>query len=69
VHQPALLILDEATSALDAATEQALCDMLNSLRGQMTILAISHQQALRALADRVYRVERGRIVLLPEPSA
>lgn len=69
VHQPALLILDEATSALDAATEQALCDMLNSLRGQMTILAISHQQALRELADRVYRVERGRIVLLPEPSA
>ncbi|MFM8353989.1 MAG: ABC transporter ATP-binding protein [Gammaproteobacteria bacterium] len=66
VHEPALLILDEATSALDAATEQALCEMLDSLRGQMTILAISHQQALRALADRVYRVERGRIVLLPE---
>jgi ATP-binding cassette subfamily C protein len=65
VHEPRLLILDEATSALDATTEQALCAMLESLRGSMTILAITHQQALRALADRIYRVERGGITLLP----
>ncbi|MGA1676662.1 MAG: ABC transporter ATP-binding protein [Pseudomonadales bacterium] len=69
VHEPQLLILDEATSALDANTEQALCAMLESLRGSMTILAITHQEALRALADRVYRVERGGITLLtPAPA-
>jgi ATP-binding cassette, subfamily C, bacterial len=65
VHEPRLLILDEATSALDTATEQALCRMLESLKGQMTILAITHQRALRELADRVYLVERGRIGLAP----
>jgi ATP-binding cassette subfamily C protein len=69
VHEPRLLILDEATSALDATTEQALCAMLESLRGSMTILAITHQQALRALADRIYRVERGGITLLPAGDA
>jgi ATP-binding cassette subfamily C protein len=65
VHEPRLLILDEATSALDTATEQALCQMLESLKGRMTILAITHQRALRELADRVYLVERGRIGLAP----
>jgi ATP-binding cassette subfamily C protein len=68
VHRPQLLILDEATSALDAATEQALCRTLESLKGRMTILAISHQRALRELADRVYLVERGRIGLAPSES-
>jgi len=65
VHEPRLLILDEATSALDTATEQALCRTLESLKGQVTILAITHQRALRELADRVYLVERGRIGLAP----
>lgn len=63
VHRPRLLILDEATSALDAATEQALCRMLESLKGRLTILAITHQRALRELADRVYLIERGRVGL------
>jgi len=65
VHEPRLLILDEATSALDTATEQALCAMLQSLKGRMTILAITHQRALRELADRVYLIERGRVGRAP----
>jgi ATP-binding cassette subfamily C protein len=70
VHRPRLLILDEATSALDTATEQAICRMLESLKGRMTIIAITHQRAMRELADRVYLVERGRITLTkPDTSA
>jgi len=69
VHEPRLLILDEATSALDAATEQALCRTLESLKGRMTILAITHQRALRELADRVYLIERGRVgIAAAEPA-
>jgi ATP-binding cassette subfamily C protein len=59
VHQPELLILDEATTALDPITEAAVCASVSRLRGEMTILAISHQPALIALADRVYRIENG----------
>lgn len=58
-HRPRLLILDEATASLDPATEASLLATLAELRGEITVLAISHQPALMDAADRVYRVEAG----------
>ena len=71
-HRPDLLILDEATSALDPRTEAAICETLQELRGELTIVAISHQTALVDAADRVYRLHAGQVELLPpksQPSA
>jgi ATP-binding cassette subfamily C protein len=65
VHRPQLLILDEATSALDPDTEAAICQTLRNLRGQLTILAISHQTALVEVADSVFQIAGGSIALLP----
>ncbi len=62
MHNPKLLILDEATSALDPASEAAILETLQQLRGRLTILAISHQSALVGIADKVYRVKDGKIV-------
>jgi ATP-binding cassette subfamily C protein len=62
VRRPKLLILDEATSALDPASEAALCESLASLRGTMTIFAVSHQSGLADIADRVIRIEQGKVV-------
>jgi ATP-binding cassette subfamily C protein len=59
IHRPHLLILDEATSALDPQTEAAICQTLKGLRGQLTILAISHQTALVDVADRVFQISDG----------
>lgn len=59
VHKPQLLILDEATASLDPESEAAICATVQRLRGEMTILAISHQPAMLAAADRVYRLEGG----------
>lgn len=64
VHKPQLLILDEATSALDPASETDICETLRQLRGKLTILAISHQDALLNAADRVYRLNKGVAQLL-----
>ena len=64
VRQPQFLILDEATAALDPATEAEVCNTLQRLRGTMTILAICHQGPLITVADRVYRVDVGRIMLV-----
>ena len=64
VRKPSLLILDEATTALDPATEAGICATLRRLRGEVTLLAICHQSALIDMADRVYRVQGGRIVRL-----
>ncbi len=61
VHRPRLLILDEATSALDVGSEAQICETLRALRGELTILAVSHRPALAMAADRVYRVHEGRI--------
>jgi ATP-binding cassette subfamily C protein len=59
VHRPKLLILDEATAALDPDAEAAVWTTVAALRGKTTVVAISHQPALLAVADRVYHLERG----------
>jgi ATP-binding cassette, subfamily C, bacterial len=59
VRNPKLLILDEATTALDPTTENAICDTLKSLSGKVTILAVSHQEALHNCSDRIYCLSRG----------
>ncbi|MEZ5503517.1 MAG: ABC transporter ATP-binding protein [Halioglobus sp.] len=59
VNRPRLLILDEATSALDPDSEQAVCQTMEALKGQLTILAISHNRALVKAADQVYQMTSG----------
>ncbi len=61
VHGAKLLILDEATTALDPKTEAAFWDSVLQLRGDTTILAISHQPRLISVADRIYRVDGGEV--------
>lgn len=59
-HKPEVLILDEPTSALDPASEKLICDTLRNLGRDYTILAISHQTALAAVADQTYLLEDGQ---------
>ena len=68
VRRPKLLILDEATSALDQENEMGICTTLRQLRGEFTILAISHQSAFVDTADRVYRLENGVVSLIADRS-
>jgi ATP-binding cassette, subfamily C, bacterial len=60
VHDPEILILDEVTSALDPATEAAIVSNIASLRGQYTIIAITHRPAWTDIADRLYDVSNGQ---------
>lgn len=59
VHRPRLMVLDEATASLDPVTEQEILQTLRKLSQRVTILAISHQPALRDAADVVYSLEHG----------
>ncbi|HET8654109.1 MAG TPA: ABC transporter ATP-binding protein [Longimicrobiaceae bacterium] len=67
VREPSLLVLDEVTTALDPLTEAAICGTLQELASRVTILAISHQPAMMAAADVVYRLEGGRATRLEDP--
>jgi ATP-binding cassette, subfamily C, bacterial len=59
VHRPVLLMFDEATSALDPASEEAVCETMRRLRGNHTIIAISHQTALLKCADQAFIIANG----------
>jgi ATP-binding cassette subfamily C protein len=68
VTRPDLLILDEATTALDPDTERLVCDALRGLSETMTIVAISHQAAIRAVADQVLEVGGGQVREVRRPA-
>jgi ATP-binding cassette subfamily C protein len=61
VHRPSLLVLDEATAGLDPESEAAVWDAVAELRGETTVVAITHQPALLDRADWVVRIAEGKV--------
>ncbi len=68
INKPRLLILDEATSALDPESEEVVRQTMENLKGQLTILAISHNRAMVQAADYVYQLGDQRAQLLDAAS-
>lgn len=64
VHEPALILADEPTGNLDPATGGRVLDLLDTLvrDAGRTLLAVTHSRELAAHADRVLRIEGGRLV-------
>lgn len=60
---PKLLLCDEPTGALDYQTGKAILKLLQdaSRKSGMTVIIITHNSALTAMADRVIRVKSGTI--------
>jgi len=60
---PKLLLCDEPTGALDYQTGKAILQLLQDTgrRTGMTIIIITHNSALTAMADRVIRVKNGTV--------
>ena len=59
-REPALLILDEVTSALDATTSRAVIGELLAMRGQVSLLFVTHDLP-QVSADRIYQLDAGRL--------
>ncbi|MEQ1824443.1 MAG: ABC transporter ATP-binding protein [Pirellula sp.] len=62
LRKPEVLILDESTSQIDMASELQIRETLQSMKGHMTIIIITHREALVALADQVYEMQNGSLV-------
>lgn len=60
---PKLLLCDEPTGALDYNTGKAILKLLQdtSRKTGMTVVIITHNHALTAMADRIIKVKNGRI--------
>ncbi len=52
-----VLVFDESTSALDADTEAEILEAIYGLKGEKTIVIVSHRQSVIDGCDRVYRVQ------------
>ena len=60
---PKLLLCDEPTGALDYQTGKAILQLLQDTgrKNNMTVIIITHNSALTAMADRVIRVKNGTV--------
>ena len=58
---PDIIILDEATSSLDLKTEDEICELLNTLKGEKTIIAIAHRLSTIKSADKIVYMEDSSI--------
>jgi ATP-binding cassette subfamily C protein LapB len=69
-NRPRVLALDEANMVLDAVAEPALIRALETLRGHLTVIVVTHRPSLLALCDRLILVEGGHATWsVPAPSA
>jgi ABC-type multidrug transport system fused ATPase/permease subunit len=59
--EPSVLVLDEATSNLDHATERRIVETLAALRGELTIVMVTHRVRSVAHCDRVVYLEKGAV--------
>ena len=61
--KPKLLLCDEPTGALDYMTGKSILKLLQDTgrKNDMTIVIITHNQALTAMADRIIKVRAGKV--------
>jgi subfamily B ATP-binding cassette protein MsbA len=61
LKDPAILIFDEATSALDEESEQMIRMAMEELRGEKTLLIVSHRPTMLHNVDRMFFINSGMI--------
>lgn len=59
---PEILILDEPTNSLDSKTEKEFFEGLNLIKGQITIILISHNNIVQNYCDSFYELIEGKFI-------
>ena len=62
VREPKILILDEETSSLDGQSEAAIQEAIAQLRGEMTVIIISHRLSFIMNADTIFVLDKSNVV-------
>jgi ABC-type multidrug transport system fused ATPase/permease subunit len=63
LRKPEILILDESTSQIDLTSEVQIRETLQAMKGTMTIIIVTHREALLKIADDVYHMTRGSLTI------
>ena len=63
IKDPLILVLDEATSMFDPQGEKYFIEQCHQVLAQRTVILITHRPASLALANRVVKLEAGKIML------
>ena len=63
-NRPRLVLADEPTGNLDDESATLVLDLLSSLPAEhaCTLVVVTHNQSVAARADRIVRLEHGRLV-------
>ena len=61
-HDKNILVMDESTSSLDIETEKEIIKEIKNLHGTKTLIVIAHRMSTIQHCDKVYRIEKGRVV-------
>ena len=56
-----LILLDEPTSNVDSINEGIILKALKDQKNRKSIILVSHRESTMAIADRIYKVENGRM--------
>jgi ABC-2 type transport system ATP-binding protein len=65
IHNPPVLLLDEPTSSLDPAGRYEVLDLIETLRGQVTVFLSSHILTdIERVCDRVAIIRKGQLILV-----
>jgi len=62
IRDPTVLVMDEATAFMDPSTEATLQRDLDRLLQQRTAIVIAHRLATVEAADRIFVLQKGRLV-------
>ncbi len=63
VNEPAIVLADEPTGNLDTSTSRDIMRLLTELHEQgQTIIVVTHEEDVAAVADRIVRLRDGRVV-------
>ena len=63
-REPKLILADEPTGNLDGLREKGVLEVMKSLQEKLgiTFFVVTHNQALKSYADRVFLLEGGKLV-------
>jgi putative ABC transport system ATP-binding protein len=71
VHDPRLIVCDEPTSALDSESGRLVMELMRkfAMGKDRALVVVTHDDRILEFADRIARMEDGRIIRVEDPPA